>query len=649
MKGLYKVIVLALLLIFSTNGQAGVYWVGSSAECTGSNVYQNLVQALAVAAFNGDSIDEIRLTNTVVYTGNTNGSHTLTDWNAVGFGVLTIAGGYANCFTSPTGKTVVGYSGTSSFTVNTSSQTNSVITLKNLILRNNDSRGLVVRSGGIVTLDNVEVRSNAYSGVDVGDGGSVEILANSLVTENDNINNPSGGGIRCTGTNSSLVVHGIIEKNRAQKGGNLFVSTGCNATLKDGMRIIGGANGSSEDANEGGGAYVDNGGYLFADGRANRVIFDNNIALTSGGALYVNGTGFVKLQNTHFNASSAVSGAAIYAKDGGLDDPQLIMDQTVSCSLLFRCSEIQGSKYQGSVVHADNSLVQISRTVVELSEHEGDDGFIVGLIHVGEGKVRLNRVGILRNEGYWMLGGQEGSIEATHVTIAANLTIDGANPKSVALANTSIEIENSLISQSSGSQIAGVNNSFVGDCNLVDNNSNWPVGTYYSGSAQMINPAAGDARQIANSPGVDMCLQDSFAWSTEIDIENQAAPVNESTNSQGMPGDVGGLYDAGFDEVYDNIGDDIYLLSITKEGTGTGHVFSSDYAIDCGAYCSKTYVEGTMLTIAANPDSSSVFTAWHNCPSESANLCFIQINGNRTVSAEFNLKPPNLIFSDSLE
>jgi hypothetical protein len=649
MKYLYKIIFLLVLILLTTNVQAGIYWVGSSAACSGGNVQATLLQALALAAFNGDAVDEIRLTNTVAHTGNTNGNFTLTDWDSGGRGVLTIVGGYADCFTSPSGKTLVGNSGTSSFTINTDAEANSIVTLKNLYLSNNASRGLVVRGGGIVTLDNVEISNNGFTGVDIGDGGYVEILSNSAVRGNNNIDNPIGGGVRCTGTNSSAVIHGILEANRAQKGGNLYVSTGCYVQLKDGMRIIGGAGGGSE-AVEGGGAYIDNGGSLFADGRANRVIFDNNIASTNGGALFLNGTGFALLQNTHFNGSAGNSGAAIYAKDGGTASPQLIMDQTTDCSLLFRCSEIQGTRHKGSVVVANDSVVQISRTVVELSNQDDSySGFTALLIAFGDGKLRLNRVGVLRNEVDAILAANSGLLEATHVTVAANFNEDGQDSKSLYLDNGTINIRNSIINNTSGADPRGGGNSIIGGCNLLDDDADWPAGIYDSGFAQFINAAGGDARQTAGSLGVDMCNQDSFAWSSEVDIENEAAPVNESTNPQGMPGDVGGLYDAGFDEVYDNVGPAFYLLSITKQGSGSGHVFNNSGAIDCGSFCSAQFEEDTTFTIAANPDSGSVFTAWHNCPSVSGNLCFIQMNSNLTIGAEFNLKPTNLIFSDGFE
>ncbi len=645
-----KLYLVLFLTILSTPSWSAIYWVGDSAACTGSNVYNSFFTALAVSAGNGDSSDEIRMTNTMSYTGNTNGHLTLTDRDSSGPGTLTLVGGYPDCFTSPNSRTLVGNSNFSSFTVNTNLQSSSVVTLRNLRLFGNASRGLVARAGAFVTLDNVVVESNGFSGVDVSDGAFVEILSNSRVQNNLNFNNPFGGGVRCTGANSTVIIHGILEKNRAQKGGNLFVSTGCYAELKDGMRIIGGAN-LIGDAVVGGGAYIDSGGLLFADGRTNRVIFDANIA-ENGGALFLNGSGFALLQNTHMNASEADNGAAIYAQNGGVASPQLIMDQTTDCNLLFRCSEIQASRYLSSVIAVDNSMIQLQRTVIELSEFFGQD-FASGLItSYSDSLVRLNRVGIIRNEGHSMLRlTTNDQHQISHLTMADNTRINNGNQIDSFVATVlagSLDIQNSLLTDSNGIDNRSTGASFAGGCNLIDNDFNWPSGTYHLGAPQLVNPPAGDARQLAGSLGVDMCLQDSFSWSSEIDIENQAAPVNENTNQQGMPGQAGGLYDAGFDEVYDNIGPDEFLLTIQKEGSGDGVVVSNPAGISCGVDCSEVFFNGTIVTLNAAPITGSDFDGWLNCPLvNQTDQCLTSVESSHTIRAVFI--PNDLIFADSFD
>ena len=75
-------------------------------RCTGSNTFASLGSAVLSAAFRAGS-DEIRLTNTISYTGNSNRLD-LAGWNNFGPGTLVIAGGYDNCFGSVVGRSRIG-------------------------------------------------------------------------------------------------------------------------------------------------------------------------------------------------------------------------------------------------------------------------------------------------------------------------------------------------------------------------------------------------------------------------------------------------------------------------------------------------------------------------------------------------------------
>ncbi|VAW44126.1 hypothetical protein MNBD_GAMMA02-1534, partial [hydrothermal vent metagenome] len=126
------------------------------------------------------------------------------------------------------------------------------------------------------------------------------------------------------------------------------------------------------------------------------------------------------------------------------------------------------------------------------------------------------------------------------------------------------------------------------------------------------------------------------------------SPVNENTNPQGSPGEAGGLYDAGFDEVYDNIGEDQFLLTIQKEGSGSGSVVSTPLGIACGTDCTEVYFNGTLVTLFANASAGSEFIGWSGCPLvNGSNQCLISVTESDTVFAEF--QPDDLIFSDGFE
>jgi hypothetical protein len=288
--------------------------------------------------------------------------------------------------------------------------------------------------------------------------------------------------------------------------------------------------------------------------------------------------------------------------------------------------------------------------VIEQSDYIGDPFiFAIGLIELNNSIGKLNRVGIIRNEGWGLFGAQDSSWQITHLTMANNNRPNSANNSYVYVAygNNLFNIQNSLITNSAGIDVRG-SAVYSGSCNLIDNNSNWPAGIYHIGTAQLIDPAAGDARQLASSPGVDMCVQDFFAWSNEVDIEMQSAPVNENTNPQGMPGDAGGLFDVGFDEVYDNIGNDEFLLTVQKEGSGEGVVVSNPAGIACGIDCSEVFFNGTIVTLNASPITGNEFVGWSNCPLvNQAGQCLTNVQSSHTIRAVF--QPDDLIFADGFE
>jgi hypothetical protein len=104
-----KIILVIFCLMACIHAFGAVHYVGVGAQCNGSNHHDNLPLAILAAAVNGTQADEIRLTNTVTYTGAVNGSYVLDGWNSSDNGSLTIEGGFANCNSSTSsGFTAIG-------------------------------------------------------------------------------------------------------------------------------------------------------------------------------------------------------------------------------------------------------------------------------------------------------------------------------------------------------------------------------------------------------------------------------------------------------------------------------------------------------------------------------------------------------------
>jgi hypothetical protein len=82
-----------------------------------------------------------------------------------------------------------------------------------------------------------------------------------------------------------------------------------------------------------------------------------------------------------------------------------------------------------------------------------------------------------------------------------------------------------------------------------------------------------------------------------------------------------------------------FTLTVGKNGTGSGTVTSSPGAINCGATCSQSYTQGTVVTLTPTPTAGSTFAGWSgDCTGTGA--CTVTMSQARSVTATFNLVPP---------
>lgn len=77
-----------------------------------------------------------------------------------------------------------------------------------------------------------------------------------------------------------------------------------------------------------------------------------------------------------------------------------------------------------------------------------------------------------------------------------------------------------------------------------------------------------------------------------------------------------------------------YQLSVTKSGTGNGKVTSSPAGIDCGATCDANFNGATIVTLTANPNGTSTFTAWTGACSGTG-TCDVTMDSAKNVTATF--------------
>jgi hypothetical protein len=82
---------------------------------------------------------------------------------------------------------------------------------------------------------------------------------------------------------------------------------------------------------------------------------------------------------------------------------------------------------------------------------------------------------------------------------------------------------------------------------------------------------------------------------------------------------------------------DTATVTVTKAGNGAGTVASSPAGINCGSTCSKTYIAGTSVTLAATPSAGSTFTGWSGGGCTGTAPCTFATNTSVTVTASFSI------------
>ncbi len=78
------------------------------------------------------------------------------------------------------------------------------------------------------------------------------------------------------------------------------------------------------------------------------------------------------------------------------------------------------------------------------------------------------------------------------------------------------------------------------------------------------------------------------------------------------------------------------LLSVAKNGTGFGTVSSAPAGIACGASCSASYAEGTLVSLTAIPTVGSTFAGWSGACTGTGS-CAVTMDAAKSVTATFTI------------
>ncbi|HXI84031.1 MAG TPA: hypothetical protein VNL17_08080 [Verrucomicrobiae bacterium] len=82
-----------------------------------------------------------------------------------------------------------------------------------------------------------------------------------------------------------------------------------------------------------------------------------------------------------------------------------------------------------------------------------------------------------------------------------------------------------------------------------------------------------------------------------------------------------------------------FNLSVAKIGAGTGTVTSSPAGISCGATCTASFANNSVVTLSAVPDTNSAFRGWSGGGCAGTGACVVTLISNTTCTANFDALP----------
>lgn len=154
------------------------------------------------------------------------------------------------------------------------------------------------------------------------------------------------------------------------------------------------------------------------------------------------------------------------------------------------------------------------------------------------------------------------------------------------------------------------------------------------------------------SNGIVSCTIGSLASAFDFTVSIVVTPTATGTitNSMSVAANEPDLVPANNTATQTNTIVPVFTLTVTKTGNGSGTVTSGSgvngATINCGTTCSATFLSGTVVNVFANPDANSLFANWSGaCTGTDPNTCTITLNSNQSVTATFNLPPPDFILT----
>ena len=519
-----------------------------------------------------------------------------------------IRGGYSTCtnansdIQSLTKSQIIGIpnAGEPVIAITGNNQRNTVI-LENLDL-SGGTGGNFLTGGGISTLNsdaevmlkNIDIHDNHS---DTGGGIAIQgtentdtdfMLIDTLVY-NNTTSKLGGGGLYCSGANSSVVVTGQsgFSFNTANKdpnvfltgaGGGIYIDDACQFSMYSGSSQIDNTNliGISYNTAHGsGGVAVGsgtvtlNGHKMCADIQGQQVCIgnndqpiniNNNISTLNGGGITVGGkvSLFAALLANNVSNNSPGGGVTV-GTQAEFNTGRLYQ----ACWNQQKCNWIKNNSNNsrgGGIWTINNNTTNIFSTVIE-----GNRASVGTAIYSEYTDLKVENSLIIHNGG----GGMDGFDDQTVITTTSfqnnfgltnisNTTISDNNITTSTLSiDDNFSIQSSIIDAPNGAplvqaDIVNYNKTGVFDC-LVSSelsslslSANISVNNAQIADPQFVDRAGGDYHLASNSPAIDLCLK-SFIEEKDIDLQVRGYDDPNVANYNNSP-----LFtsDAGADETY---------------------------------------------------------------------------------------------------
>lgn len=169
-----------------------------------------------------------------------------------------------------------------------------------------------------------------------------------------------------------------------------------------------------------------------------------------------------------------------------------------------------------------------------------------------------------------------------------------------------------------------------------------PIGTVLQ-TLRASTAGTGSGTVTSSPSGIDCgstCAYD-FSDGTPITLTATAAPGSTFTGWSGdcsgtittCPLTMSGSRSATATFVLDRV------LTVSKNGDGSGTVTSDPAGLDCGSTCSKDFAPGTQVTLTATAAAGSTFTGWSGDCAGAGTTCQLPMDSDRSATATFRADP----------